>query len=1119
MLESRVLLSLRRLFLLGGLVTAVFGLIAGACTTEGGKTGDGAEDKDVPAEDAADGGAVGPKDVEEGDVAGLTDGEEPVLDVQLDATPVVDKLKAACETREDCAGAPCLPHGGELVCTRSCVEQPCPAGWECLDIGGEDGEVCVSLLASLCRPCATASDCEGPGGLKVQCVRYGGEGSFCGGDCADTGCPEGYSCLEIETAGGAVGFHCVQDEGICPCRPDDIERGVLVPCAISNDFGTCEGTKMCNATGILSACSAQIPAEERLDDDIDNDCDGETDEVPCECGDGLCMADCPEPETSKSCAEDCCVCGDDVCDGLCGEDLDTCACDCAVCGDEQCSPCGENPSTCREDCCRSPAGTFGCGDGFCLGFGCGENTETCPADCGSACGNGTCDRGEDPTTCVEDCAIKACGNRVCEGGEGPEICPEDCASTCGNCECEADKGESLFTCPLDCGSCGDGVCSQCPSLQEDASTCPADCCVPETERCNAIDDDCDGVVDEENADDCVLFYRDGDGDGAGVSGDSRCLCAPEGKHNARDGGDCDDANEGVRFGGPEICDGQDNNCDGKVDEGFPDTDRDRDADCVDGDDDDDGDPDEEDCDRLDAAVHHGAQELCDGIDNNCDGRIDEPGAACVIYYLDADRDGFGVTTEAVCTCGPHGEHTATEPGDCEDGDPGIRPDARELCNGLDDDCDGGVDEDFDIGVECEPAPSGPCWRGRIECSESGAGPVECVDWKPHGSSTVCSGFSCAGGLLRFPKLCDGRGTCVDYGGTTCGAYACLDEESCRSSCTELAHCRPGFACIGGRCAPITPACGGPDDCSDGDPCTADVCTLERVCVNLPMPGCGETSDSDGDGVHNAEDNCPEVENKEQDDSDGDGVGDVCDKDKDGDGVLEDGDESGEPGDAPCASRQTHRCDDSCPAHENPGQEDTDGDGAGDACDDDDDGDLVADGLDNCPLTPNDGQKDSDNDGVGNLCDEDVDGDAVKDEDDNCADEPNADQGDADGDGIGDVCDRDRDGDGIPNKTDNCPNATNPNQADLDGDSIGDACDEDTDGDAEADGVDNCPRVHNTDQADNDGDGVGDPCDPDDDNDGLPDTADNCPRKANHDQPDNDRDRHGDTSEEDDDEDR
>jgi hypothetical protein len=112
-----------------------------------------------------------------------------------------------------------------------------------------------------------------------------------------------------------------------------------------------------------------------------------------------------------------------------------------------------------------------------------------------------------------------------------------------------------------------------------------------------------------------------------------------------------------------------------------------------------------------------------------------------------------------------------------------------------------------------------------------------------------------------------------------------------------------------------------------------------------------------------------------------------------------------------------------------------------------DGDGVADRLDNCRTAANADQRDTDGDGAGDACDpnDDADGDGVADAADNCRAVANADQRDADGDGAGDACDGDADGDGVADTADNCPTVANASQADAeDADGIGDACD-DSDG--------------------------------------------------------------------------
>ena len=187
--------------------------------------------------------------------------------------------------------------------------------------------------------------------------------------------------------------------------------------------------------------------------------------------------------------------------------------------------------------------------------------------------------------------------------------------------------------------------------------------------------------------------------------------------------------------------------------------------------------------------------------------------------------------------------------------------------------------------------------------------------------------------------------------------------------------------------------------------------------------------------------------------------------------------------------------DNCPNRSNPGQEDGDNDGIGDACDTDLDQDEIENDVDNCPTIPNADQADNDSDGDGDPCDGDDDNDFVPDEEDNCPLTTNPNQADSDADGVGDLCDpdSDSDNDGVLGG-DNCPDVANPEQEDLDNDGRGDACDPDIDGDDIANPADNCPQVDNVDQFDLDEDGVGDACDDDDDGDGVADETDACPRE-------------------------
>lgn len=153
-----------------------------------------------------------------------------------------------------------------------------------------------------------------------------------------------------------------------------------------------------------------------------------------------------------------------------------------------------------------------------------------------------------------------------------------------------------------------------------------------------------------------------------------------------------------------------------------------------------------------------------------------------------------------------------------------------------------------------------------------------------------------------------------------------------------------------------------------------------------------------------------------------------------------------------------------------------------------DGDNVPDTLDNCPDIPNYSQLDTDNDGFGDECDDDDDGDDRSDWEDGCPLIYNKNPQDYNNNEIEDSCDptlEDYDWDGVPDGLDNCVGIKNKYQDDKDEDKVGDACDncplientfqEDHDGDRIGDACDNCPAIENTLQEDEDGDGIGDAC--------------------------------------------
>lgn len=217
-----------------------------------------------------------------------------------------------------------------------------------------------------------------------------------------------------------------------------------------------------------------------------------------------------------------------------------------------------------------------------------------------------------------------------------------------------------------------------------------------TEVCNGIDDDCDTLVDE---DVMLTFYRDGDGDGYGAASSPQLACqAPSGYVSTSS--DCADGNPFIYPGASEVCNGLDEDCDGAIDDNAGTVYyRDADGDLY-------GNPTQttqsctsppsgyvansSDCNDANASVSPIGTETCNSLDDDCDGMTDE--GVGTPYFRDQDSDGYGDPGNSANSCSGPPSGYVSNATDCNDAQTSIHPNATEVCNAIDDDCDGAIDD-------------------------------------------------------------------------------------------------------------------------------------------------------------------------------------------------------------------------------------------------------------------------------------------------------------------------------------------------------------------------------------------------------------------------------------------